>query len=210
MKLTRLITDTFMVRFSWSTWSSRFFWRGRGILKKILLETFYVQPLNDHRQVTKYGSVHQGWEEESECLNKSVCYTASKVALSNSLYVSAHQNPMIHAYGVSKVNFASREKFISIANGVCRQAFIFFATSYFSLTAEAAEKRAQKICPFTGPPSYVRGFFQIPCGWYFAYDLDELETKWRVCGQPIASASCLCLYIIELLCKRMFGDHSES
>lgn len=95
-------------------------------------------------------------------MNKSVYYTASKVELSNSLYVSAHQNPMIHAYGVSKVNFASREKFISIANGVCRQAFIFFATSYFSLTAEAAEKRAQKICPFTGPPSYVRAFFKSP------------------------------------------------
>lgn len=26
----------------------------------MLRETFQVQPLNDHRQVTKYGSVHQG------------------------------------------------------------------------------------------------------------------------------------------------------
>ena len=26
----------------------------------VLSETLYVQPLNDHRQVTKYGSVHQG------------------------------------------------------------------------------------------------------------------------------------------------------
>ena len=26
----------------------------------MLLETFYVQPLDDHRQVTKYGGIHQG------------------------------------------------------------------------------------------------------------------------------------------------------
>ena len=33
--------------------------------------------------------------------------TASKAALSNSVYVNLHHNPMMHACGVNKVNFTS-------------------------------------------------------------------------------------------------------
>ena len=41
---------------------------------------------------------------------------ANKVALSNSVYVRVHHNSMIHAHDANKVNFATRDKFISTGN----------------------------------------------------------------------------------------------
>ena len=52
-------------------------------------------------------------------LSYNIASKVSKAALSNSVYVNVHNNPMMLAQGVSKVNFAS-PRFIQLIHTLTR------------------------------------------------------------------------------------------
>ena len=99
--------------------------------------------------------------------------SASKVALSNSVYViSIHHNPVMRDV-LTVWAIRGRNLFPNPILYVQRHLFFLKdAKSYFSLRAKAAAKRAQKIC--SSPRlSFAFGLFQTPC--VREWNLDDLK-----------------------------------